>query len=161
MPLGPVPQFFSNQPDKSLEELKKSPEFAFGCLQALVSKLVERGELSRQACFKLRNQNTHSVQRLVSQINKNKFYSREEAAVYTKNPSTWDTKRGLKRSWSGEPVAGSSSATPKQKASAKLSSSEKGGLIYMVLKCDLLHERGLSSPLFFILYKVIFSLIFE
>ncbi len=55
LPLGPVPQFFSNQPDKSLEELKKSPEFAFGCLQALVSKLVERGELSRQACFILRN----------------------------------------------------------------------------------------------------------
>ena len=54
MLLGPVPQFFSEQPDKSLEELKKSPEFAFGCLQALVSKLVERGELSRQACFKLR-----------------------------------------------------------------------------------------------------------
>ena len=44
---GPVPHFFSDEPSKSLEELRRSPEFAFGCLQALVSKLVERGELSR------------------------------------------------------------------------------------------------------------------
>ena len=45
--LGPVPKFFSDEPSKSLDELKKSPEFAFGCLQALVSKLLERGDLSR------------------------------------------------------------------------------------------------------------------
>ena len=44
---GPVPKFFSDEPSKSLDELKKSPEFAFGCLQALVSKLLERGDLSR------------------------------------------------------------------------------------------------------------------
>ena len=44
---GPVPHFFSEEPSKSLDDLRKSPEFAFGCLQALVSKLVERGELSR------------------------------------------------------------------------------------------------------------------
>ena len=43
----PVPTLFSDEPTKSLEEIKKSPEFAFGCLQALVSRLVERGELSR------------------------------------------------------------------------------------------------------------------
>ena len=47
MSLGPVPKFFSDEPSKSLDELKKSPEFAFGCLQALVSKLLERGDLSR------------------------------------------------------------------------------------------------------------------
>ena len=47
MYLGPVPKFFSDEPSKSLDELKKSPEFAFGCLQALVSKLLERGDLSR------------------------------------------------------------------------------------------------------------------
>ena len=44
---GPVPNFFSSEPSKSLEELRKSPEFAFNCLQALVARLVERGELSR------------------------------------------------------------------------------------------------------------------
>ena len=44
---GPVPKLFSEEPSKSYEELKRSPEFAFGCLQALVSRLVERGELSR------------------------------------------------------------------------------------------------------------------
>ena len=47
MSLGPVPKFFSDKPSKSLDELKKSPEFAFSCLQALVSKLLERGDLSR------------------------------------------------------------------------------------------------------------------
>ena len=44
---GPIPKFFSKEPSKTLDELRKSPEFAFGCLQALVVKLVERGELSR------------------------------------------------------------------------------------------------------------------
>ena len=39
--------FSGDEPGKSLEEPRGSPEFAFGCLQALVSKLVERGELSR------------------------------------------------------------------------------------------------------------------
>ena len=44
---GPVPIFFSNDPPKTLEELQKSPQFAFECLQALVARLVERGELTR------------------------------------------------------------------------------------------------------------------
>ena len=42
-----MPKFFSDEPSKLLDELRKSPEFAFGCLQALVSKLLERGDLSR------------------------------------------------------------------------------------------------------------------
>ena len=45
---GTIPKFFSEEPSKTLDELqKKSLEFAFGCLQALVAKLVKRGELSR------------------------------------------------------------------------------------------------------------------
>ena len=44
---GPVPKFFSNDPSKTLEELQKSPQFAFECLQALVARLLERGELNR------------------------------------------------------------------------------------------------------------------
>ena len=44
---GPVPTFFSDKPTETLEELKKSPAFAFQCLQALVSKLLERGDLTR------------------------------------------------------------------------------------------------------------------
>ena len=42
-----MPKLFSNEPQKTLEELKKSPQFAFDCLQALVARLLERGELSR------------------------------------------------------------------------------------------------------------------
>ena len=45
--LGPVPKLFSNEPQKTLEELKRSPQFAFDCLQALVARLLEHGELSR------------------------------------------------------------------------------------------------------------------
>ena len=45
--LGPVPTFFSNNPEATLEELKKKPEFGFQCLQTLVSKLLARGELTR------------------------------------------------------------------------------------------------------------------
>ena len=42
-----MPTFFSNDPEATLAELKKKPEFGFQCLQALVSKLLARGELSR------------------------------------------------------------------------------------------------------------------
>ena len=54
---------------------------------------------------------------------------REQAQAYVTNPTTWDSKRGLKRSWQGEGeprASGSSStgATPKQ--DKKLTSSEKG-----------------------------------
>ena len=44
---GPVPTMFSEKPDETLTALKKSPEYAFRCLQALVSKLLTRGELTR------------------------------------------------------------------------------------------------------------------
>ena len=52
---------------------------------------------------------------------------REQAQAYVTNPTTWDSKRGLKRSWQGEPRASGSSssgATPKQ--DKKPTSSEKG-----------------------------------
>ncbi len=45
--LGPVPVYFSNDPEKTLKELKESPEYAYECLQALVSKLLARKELTR------------------------------------------------------------------------------------------------------------------
>ena len=50
--LGPVPTFFSNNPEATLEELKKKPEFGFQCLQTIVSKLLARGELTRYTVFK-------------------------------------------------------------------------------------------------------------
>ena len=43
---GPVPTFFSDKPEDTLEDLKKSPEWAFQCLQALVSRLLVRGQLT-------------------------------------------------------------------------------------------------------------------
>ena len=46
-PPGPVPTMFSEKPDETLTALKKSPEYAFRCLHALVSKLLTRGELTR------------------------------------------------------------------------------------------------------------------
>ena len=45
---GPVPVFFSNKPDESLQELKRDPSFAFKCLQALVSRLLVRKEMTKE-----------------------------------------------------------------------------------------------------------------
>ena len=42
-----MPKLFSNEPEKSVEMMKKSPEFAFDCLQQLVGRLFERGDLTR------------------------------------------------------------------------------------------------------------------
>ena len=36
---------------------------------------------------------------------------REQAQAYVTNPTTWDSKRGLKRSWQGEPRASGSSSS--------------------------------------------------
>ena len=47
----PIPTFFSEKLEETLEQLQKSPEFAFQCLQALVSKLFERGKLTRYVEF--------------------------------------------------------------------------------------------------------------
>jgi len=44
---GPIPTFFSNKPEQSMAMLNDSPEFAFKCLQALVSRLLVRKELTR------------------------------------------------------------------------------------------------------------------
>jgi hypothetical protein len=44
---GPVPTLVSSDPDTALQHLKASPEYAHRCLQALVSKLLARKELSR------------------------------------------------------------------------------------------------------------------
>ena len=71
MAAGPVPTFFSTNPEKSLAELKRDPEYAFECLQALVSKLLARGDMTR-----------------------------EEAEAYFSDPRTGDFRRKLKRQWS-------------------------------------------------------------
>ena len=42
-----MPTLFSDKPEETLAHLQNTPEFAFQCLQALVSRLYERGELSR------------------------------------------------------------------------------------------------------------------
>ena len=51
---------------------------------------------------------------------------REEAGTYAGNPSSWDTKRGLKRTWNGEPVTGSSTQDSAQDRTSKPTSNEKG-----------------------------------
>jgi len=44
---GPIPVFFSNNPNQTLAALKKDPDFAFHCLQQLVARLLVRSELTR------------------------------------------------------------------------------------------------------------------
>ena len=67
---GPVPTFFSAKPEDTLKQLQQDPEYAFECLQALVSKLIARRELTR-----------------------------EQAEAYYPDPREGDFKRLLKRSW--------------------------------------------------------------
>ena len=67
---GPVPTFCSEKPEVSMKQLKESPEYAFDCLQALVSKLLARRELTR-----------------------------EEAMEYYKDPREGDFRKVLRRSW--------------------------------------------------------------
>ena len=68
---GPVPTFFSSNPEDSLKQLNQDPEYAFECLQALVSKLLARREMTA-----------------------------EEAEEYYADPRTGDFRRQLKRAWS-------------------------------------------------------------
>ena len=65
-----MPTFFSAQPEDTLTQLQQDPEYAFECLQALVSKLIARRELSR-----------------------------EEAEAYYPDPREGDFRRTLKRAW--------------------------------------------------------------
>jgi len=65
-----VPTFFSAKPEDTLRQLQQDPEYAFECLQALISKLIARRELSR-----------------------------EEAEAYYPDPREGDFKRILKRGW--------------------------------------------------------------
>ncbi len=44
---GPVPTFFSSDPEASRKQLKESPEYAFQCMQRLVSRLLARREITR------------------------------------------------------------------------------------------------------------------
>ena len=55
---GPIPVFFSENPDVTLKQLLDSPEWAFHCLQGLVSRLLVRGELSRYNIIFIRNLKT-------------------------------------------------------------------------------------------------------
>ena len=90
MASGPVPVFFSNDPERSLEELKRDPAFSFQCLQALVARLLVRNELTR-----------------------------EQALAYLADPSEGDSRRGLKRSWKTA-EGGSSKATSAEKGDKKM-----------------------------------------
>jgi len=65
-----VPTFFSTKPEETLKQLQMDPEYAFECLQALVSKLIARRELSRA-----------------------------EAEAYYPDPREGDFRRLLKRGW--------------------------------------------------------------
>ena len=44
---GPVPIFFSENPESTSQILRESPEFALSCLQSLVSRLLAMEEITR------------------------------------------------------------------------------------------------------------------
>ncbi len=44
---GPVPTFFSTNPEESRKQLLESPEYAFLCMQRLVSRLLARRDITR------------------------------------------------------------------------------------------------------------------
>ena len=45
---GPVPTYFSDKPDVTSEELKKSPKFAFDCMQTLLSRLLDTEQITKE-----------------------------------------------------------------------------------------------------------------
>ena len=67
---GPVPTFCSEKPEVSAKQLVDNAEYAFDCLQQLVSRLLARNELTR-----------------------------EEAAEYARDPREGDFRKVLRRSW--------------------------------------------------------------
>ena len=101
----------------TLKQLLDSPEWAFHCLQGLVSRLLVRGELSRyNIIFYTEFQNDF--------VKNNDFLSRyrEAAAAYVYDPAQRDSRRGLKRSWSkasSKPEGTGSGSTTKEKISSK------------------------------------------
>ena len=84
---GPVPVFFSADPEKTAQAMKNSPQFAFDCLQGLVARLLEREELSR-----------------------------EEAEQFLDNPRAGAARQPLVRSWQGQGSSSkpSGSKTPRE-----------------------------------------------
>jgi hypothetical protein len=83
---GPVPTFFSTNPEESAQQLAQDPEYAFECLQALVSKLLARKEMTR-----------------------------EEAEQYYLDPREGDFRRLLKRPWTSPSKKAASEAKGKNK----------------------------------------------
>ena len=67
---GPAPIFFSDQPDITSAELKKSPKFAFDCMQTLLSRLLDTEQISK-----------------------------EEADSYLANPTAGRTRTPLVKTW--------------------------------------------------------------
>ena len=67
---GPIPMFFSDRPDVTAAELKKSPQFAFDCMQLLLSRLTDTEQISK-----------------------------EQAEEYLNNPTIGRTRTPLVRTW--------------------------------------------------------------
>ena len=65
-----MPTFCSEKPEVSAKQLVDNAEYAFDCLQQLVSRLLARNELTR-----------------------------EEAAEYARDPREGDFRKVLRRSW--------------------------------------------------------------
>ena len=79
----PVPMFFSEEPEVNSAELKKTPQFAFNCMQMLLSRLIETEEITK-----------------------------EDAERYLRDPVLGTTKAPLVRTWDAV-VGTSSRTKPK------------------------------------------------
>ena len=67
---GPVPMYFSEEPEATNAELKKSPKFAFDCMQTLLARLVDTEQITR-----------------------------DQAEEFLKNPTLGKTTAPLVRTW--------------------------------------------------------------
>ena len=45
---GPVPMFFSEEPNTTEKELRKSPQFAFDCMEILMSRLLDTDQITKE-----------------------------------------------------------------------------------------------------------------
>jgi len=94
---GPVPMFFSDDPTVTLHELRKTPRFAFDCMQMLVARLLETEQLTM-----------------------------EQAGEYLKNPTIGRTKTPLVRTWESVAGESSGSSAKKDKGKCKQSTANIG-----------------------------------
>ena len=108
---GPAPMFFSEEPETTSAALKRSPQYAFDCMQMLMSRLIETEQITR-----------------------------EDAVKFLKDPVLGTTKAPLVRTWETV-VGSSSGTKPKtakpDKGTLPLEKIEMAGNIKLILNNEI------------------------